>query len=238
MGDAVGVSRLALYRHHRPPRGALAEAVDPPPPDPSLPGNRERYHDVRVNERRAWSHVEIIDEWRTYTPAQLASLEAGQDHPRAEEPVDVPGLGTFHRHLLANMMAFNVLCHLRYDLLGSDGPLRFALPPPSDETVLPAIEFMLAGLPKMQGPELTATVTEPLVLELTGPGATIVTVAPATASTPHLSIIAGEHGNTRIRSSAEDFIAWATTRTHWRSHCDIDGNPAAATPFLSTLNII
>ncbi|MFD9657173.1 maleylpyruvate isomerase N-terminal domain-containing protein [Streptomyces mirabilis] len=48
---------------------ALAsEAVDPPPPDPSLPKNRERYHDLRVDERRGWSHAEVLDEWRRSTP--------------------------------------------------------------------------------------------------------------------------------------------------------------------------
>jgi hypothetical protein len=33
---------------------------------------------------------------------QLELLESGQDPPNADNPVDVPGLGTYPRHLLAN----------------------------------------------------------------------------------------------------------------------------------------
>lgn len=182
---------------------ALAsEAVDPPPPDPSLPKNRERYHDLRVDERRGWSHAEVLDEWRRSTPRQLDLLEAAQEPPRADEPVEVPGLGTYPRHLLANTMAFNVFCHLRNDMLAPDGPLPFTLPEPTDGLVAPAVDFMLAGLPQMQGAELTATVRRPLVLDLTGPGATAVTVLPATGPDRQLTVAPGADATTRVHSTA------------------------------------
>ena len=221
--------------------GALAhEAVDPPAPDPSWPKNRERYHDMRVDERRGRSHAEVIEEWRRFTPRQLEILEAGQQVPQADEPVLVPGLGTYPRHLLANTMAFNVLCHLRYDLLEPGGPLPFALPPPDDELVAPAVEFMLAGIPQMQGAELTATVSRPLVLEFTGPGATTATVVPADGPDGLLTVEPGaaDGAAARIRSTATDFIAWGTTRTAWRDHCRITGEAATAEPFLDCLNIV
>jgi len=120
-------------------------------PDPSLPKVRERYHDLRVDQRRGWSHAEAVDEWRSYTPRQLELLESGQDPPHADDPVDVPGLGTYPRHLLANTMAFNVFCHLRNDLLAPDGPLPYTQPEPTRDQVAPAVEFMLAGIPQMQG---------------------------------------------------------------------------------------
>ncbi|MEU8687580.1 maleylpyruvate isomerase family mycothiol-dependent enzyme [Streptomyces sp. NPDC048665] len=219
---------------------ALAsEAVDPPPPDPSLPKNRERYHDLRVDQRRGWSHAEVLDEWRRSTPRQLDLLEAAQEPPSADEPVEVAGLGTYPRHLLANTMAFNVFCHLYNDMLAPDGPLPFRLPEPTDDLVAPAVDFMLAGLPQMQGPELTATVGRPLVLELTGPGATTVTIHPATAPDGQLTVAPGtDDATTRIHSTALDFIAWATTRKPWRDHCSITGDATAATPFLDFLNII
>ncbi|MGY5058485.1 maleylpyruvate isomerase family mycothiol-dependent enzyme [Streptomyces sp. 900105755] len=219
---------------------ALAsEAVDPPPPDPALPKNRERYHDLRVDERRGWSHSEVIDEWRRSTPRQLDLLAAAQEPPGADEPVEVAGLGTYPRHLLANTMAFNVFCHLRNDLLAPDGPLPFTLPEPTDDQVAPAIDFMLAGLPQMQGPELTATVRQPLVLDLTGPGATTVTILPATRPDGQLTVTPDADSTaTRIHSAALDFIAWATTRKPWRDHCRITGDASAATPFLDHLNII
>lgn len=218
---------------------ALAhEAVDPPVPDPSLPTNRERYHDLRVDERRGWSHDLVIDEWRTYTPKQLQLLTSAQLPPQAEEPVDVPGLGTYPRHLLANTMAFNVFCHLRYDMLAPDGPLPFTVADATDDLVSPAVEFMLAGLPQMQGTELEATVREPLVLDLSGPGATTVTVFPADRPAMGLRVEPGGHANTRIHSSALAFVAWATTRKSWTDYCEITGDRSAATPFLNCLNII
>jgi uncharacterized protein (TIGR03083 family) len=219
--------------------GALAhEAVDPPAPDSSLPTNRERYHDLRVDQRRSWSHDQVIDEWRSYTPRQLDLLESVQERPRADEPVDVPGLGTYPRHLLANTMAFNVFCHTRYDVLGPEGPLPFVLPDPADEQVRPAIEFMLAGLPQMQGFELNATVNTPLVLDLTGPGAMTITIVPAGQPNARLKVVPGAHGEIRIRSTALEFIAWATTRKPWREYCAISCDASAAIPLLDRLNII
>jgi uncharacterized protein (TIGR03083 family) len=219
--------------------GALAtEAVNPPKPDPSWPKNRERYHDMRVDERRGWSHAEVVEEWRRSTPQQLALLEEGQEEAVANDPINVTGLGTYPRHLLANTMAFNVFCHLRNDMLAPDGPLQFILPAPTDDEVSSAVEFMLAGLPQMQGSELTASVDQPLVLELTGPGATTVTVLPATEDGGRLTVQPGAHGTTRIRSTALDFISWATTRKPWRHYCEVTGDAHSAARFLDQLNIV
>ena len=219
--------------------GALAtEAVDPPKPDPSWPNNRERYHDLRVDERRGWSHAQVVDEWRRSTPLQLELLEKGQDEAIADDPIDVPGLGVYPRHLLANTMAFNVFCHLRNDMLAPDGPLAITVPAATDGEVGPAVEFMLAGVPQMQGPELTATVGEPLVLELTGPGATTVTVLPPMKNSDRLAVESGASGTTRIRSTALDFINWGTTRKPWREHCEVSGNSRSAARFLDRLNIV
>lgn len=218
---------------------ALAtEAVDPPEPDPSWPKNRERYHDLRVDERRGLSHAEVIDEWRRSTPRQLALLAAGQDQAVADDPITVTGLGVYPRHLLANTMAFNVFCHLRNDMPAPGGPLRIKLPEPTDAEVGPAVEFMLAGLPQMQGPELAATVDQPLVLELTGAGATAVTVFPAAEPGGRLTVEPGSHGATRIRSTALDFINWAITRKPWRDYVEVTGDTNAAAGFLDRLNIV
>jgi uncharacterized protein (TIGR03083 family) len=218
---------------------ALAhEAVEPPPPDPTVPTNRERYHDLRVDQRRGLTHAQVIAEWHHYGPLQLDLLESGQAPQQANAPVEVPGLGTYPRHLLANTMAFNVFCHLRYDMLAPDGPLRLTLPPATDDMVSPAIEFMLAGIPQMQGLELSATVAVPLVLELTGPGATTVTVHPGNPPDARLTVTPGSDGTTVIRSTAMDFIAWATQRKSWADYCQVDGDRATATPFLDCLNII
>jgi hypothetical protein len=127
---------------------------------------------------------------------------------------------------------------LRFDMLAPNGPLPFSVPEPTDDLVAPATEFLLAGLPQMQGPELDATVRAPRVLDLTAPGSTTVTVRPAHRPTGRLSVVPGSHGETRIRSTAVDFIAWGTTRNPWRDFCEITGDASAATPFLDCLNII
>lgn len=218
---------------------ALAtEALDPPAPDPSWPKNRERYHDLRVDERRGWSHAQVVDEWRRSAPRQLELLEKGQQEAIADDPIEVTGLGTYPRHLLANTMAFNVFCHLRNDMLAPDGPLALTVPEPTDGEVGPAVEFMLAGVPQMQGPELAAAVDEPLVLELTGPGATTVTVLPPAKGGGLLAVDPGASGTTRIRSTALDFIKWGTIRKPWRDYCEITGNARSATRFLDRLNIV
>jgi uncharacterized protein (TIGR03083 family) len=218
---------------------ALAhEAVEPPPLEAGLPTIRERYHDLRVNQRRGLSHAEVIHEWRTYTPRQLDLLQTAQDDRKSAERVTVPGLGVYPRHLLANTMAFNVFCHLRYDMVAPDGPLPVTLPPPTDQQVSPAIDFMLAGLPQMQGPELDATVSVPLVLDLTGPGETIVTVHPPQGPGGRLTVTRGVEGSTWIRCTALSFIAWGTKRKPWREFCSVTGDEASAASFLDCLNII
>ncbi|MBR7839525.1 hypothetical protein KDL01_40090, partial [Actinospica durhamensis] len=209
-----------------------------PPPDPAWPENRERYHDMRVDQRRGWSHNQVIEEWARSAPQQLSLLEAGQYDAVAQDPVNVTGLGVYPRHLLANTMAFNVFCHLRNDMLAPDGPLPFSLPEATDADVAPAVEFMIAGIPQMQGPELAATVTEPLVLELTGPGATTVTVRPASGDDGILTLEAGAHGETKISSTALDFVNWGTIRKPWRNYCEVTGDTSSAERFLDRLNIV
>ncbi|WP_329359382.1 hypothetical protein [Streptomyces sp. NBC_01483] len=105
-------------------------------------------------------------------------------------------------------------------MLAPDGPLPFTLPEPTDGLVAPTVDFMLAGLPQMQGPELTATVRRPLVLDLTGrhhhhP--------PPRDRAGRAADRGTRCGRPRVHSAALDFIAWATTRTPWRDHCRITG---------------
>ena len=76
------------------------------------------------------------------------------------------------------------------------------------------------------------------MVELTGPGATTVTILPADRPDAPLSIAPGANGSTVIRSTALDFITWGTTRRGWRNYCVVTGDESAATPFLDRLNII
>ncbi|MFI1294381.1 maleylpyruvate isomerase family mycothiol-dependent enzyme [Streptomyces sp. NPDC020792] len=221
--------------------GAVATSiVAPTPPDPDappMPAERERQHDVLVDRRRSWSVEEVVGEWRTNTPKLLAALAGLQQGEAAAKEVTLPGLGTYPQHMLANALAFDTFCHLRNDLLRPAGPLELDLPEPDDDRVRPAVEWMLAGLPQMQGPELTTTVVAPITLELDGPGATTVTVLPAEAG-GLLGVVPGDGGDVRVRSSATAFVRWGTTRDGWREHATVVGRAELATPFLDTLNII
>jgi uncharacterized protein (TIGR03083 family) len=221
--------------------GAVATSVvAPTPPDPDappMPAERERQHDVLVDQRRSWSVDEVVGEWRANTPKLLVALTGLQQGEAAVKEVTLPGLGTYPQHMLANALAFDTFCHLRNDLLRPAGPLGFDLPEPDDDRVRPAVEWMLAGLPQMHGPELTATVVAPITLELDGPGATTVTVLPADAG-GLLGVVPGDGGAVRVHSSAVAFVRWGTTRDSWRAHATVEGRSELVTPFLDTLNII
>lgn len=221
--------------------GAVATStVAPTPPgpgDPPMPAERERQHDVLVDRRRSWPLEWILNEWRTNIPKLLDTLFGLQRGDAAGKEITLPGLGTYPQHMLANAFAFDSFCHLRNDLVQPGGPLEFPLPEPTNEQVRPAIEWMVAGLPQMQGTELTATVTEPITIELNGPGATAFTVHPA-APDGLLTVTPDTADDVRVTSSAAAFIRWATTRDHWADHCTVHGRAEAAHPFLDKLNII
>ncbi|WP_028933423.1 maleylpyruvate isomerase family mycothiol-dependent enzyme [Pseudonocardia spinosispora] len=222
--------------------GAVASSIvaptPPDPDDPPLPAERERQHDVLVDRRRAWPLERVLDEWRTNTP-KLLDVLAGMQHGEARDTtITLPGLGTYPQHMLANALAFDTYCHLRNDLVQPGGPLRFPLPDPTDELVRPAVEWMIAGLPQMQGTELAATVTEPIVVELDGPGETVFTVHPAAGPGDLLRVTPDAAGDVRVTSSAIAFIRWGTSRDPWSDHCTVHGDITAARPFLDKLDII
>lgn len=223
------------------------EAIDPTPlspDDPPLPENRERQHDIRVDQRRGWTTEQVLDEYRTYT-AEFAELIASrQEEPAASRTWHVPGLGTYPMHALANAIVFDAYCHLRIDILKPAGPIDRTLLEPTHELVYPAIQWMMWGLPQMQGPDLAETVTAPITIELTGPGASTWTITRADAESP-LVVDEAAGGVVTVVSLAHDFIGWGTKRSDWREHCTLRGNSSAegssacsAEPFLDALNII
>jgi len=78
------------------------EAVCPPKPDPRWPKIRERYHDLRVDQRRGWSHAEVINEGSATHLNSSSCWRLARSHLSPCKPVAVPGLGIYPRHLLAN----------------------------------------------------------------------------------------------------------------------------------------
>ena len=140
-------------------------------------------------------------------------------------------------HELADAYAFDVYCHLHVDVLAPRGPIVRQVPPPDDLRVRPAVGWMLAGLPQMQG-DAFAFVDRAIGLELTGVGGGRWSLAPGEAG--RLVITPGTAADEAalVSSDARAFVVWGTKRADWREHATIDGDTALAERFLDTLNII
>jgi hypothetical protein len=160
-----------------------------------------------------------------------------QEEPIASREIEIPGLGRYPMHAIANGIAFDLYCHLANDVLAPLGPLLRSAPTISDATMRPVIEWMMWGLPQMQGPELDASLVAPLTLDLTGPGGGCWTVRRPDLD-GSLDVSEGDGGDVVVRSSTVEFVAWATGRTPWFRACTVDGPLAEAAGFLSTLDIV
>lgn len=201
------------------------------------PTNRERQHDMHVELRHDWSPAQVLEEFETYGAKRLERLRELQEEPAASSEIALGELGTYPKHTLANAYAFDYFCHLYHDICGPLGSVERVLPDVSHEEIYPVVQWMIWGLPQMQGPELDASLFAPLTLELTGPGASTWTISRPDPS-GGLVVEESSGGDVVVTSSATDFVSWGTARTPWYGACTVEGDPMAATAFLSTLNIV
>jgi len=221
------------------------QAIDPiPEPSgaPPLPVNRERQHDVRVDRRRGNSVAEVLDEFCTYVPLFEAKLIEQQEEPLASTLVTLGQLGTYPTHALANAQVFDYFCHLRHDLLRPYGPIDPAradrvLREVSNAALYAAVQWMMWGLPQMQGSDLDDTVIEPVTFEFTGAGTSTWTVSKRDGD-GGLAVTEGDSGAVRVVSDASAFVAWGTTRQPWAQHCKIEGDATLAVPLLNAMDIV
>lgn len=217
----------------------MKETVDPTPPPEGAPDMKaEAAMEALIEPRRDWTPDQLLEEYRQYSEGWLGAMAAMQEEPTASTEAPLADLGTHPLHLVANAFAFDHYCHLWIDLLAPQGPLEVEVEPPTDDIVRPGIDWMLAGMPQMQPAELAAVVTDPLALELTGPGGGSWVIGPAADD----GIITVTEGTgdvaATITSSAHDFVSWGTKRSDWRPACQLTGNAEAAKAFLDTVNII
>ena len=214
-------------------------AADPAPPSaepaPSLPA--ERLMDMLVEPRLQWSSAQVLEELRVYAPRLVGVLSAVQEEPLASTPMTMADLGTYPMHQLADAYAFDLYCHLRIDVLAPRGPIAREVPAADQARLAPAVGWMLAGLPQMQG-DAFPFVDRPLTLRLTGPGGGSWTIRGS--GDGHVDIEAGEDPDsaTTIASSAHDFVLWGTKRADWRDLVTVSGDRELAERFLDTLNIV
>ena len=220
--------------------GASARnAIDPLPPleGSPQPAVRERVHDLNVIRRRAWPLEEVLEEFRTYGPQAAAMAAAVQEEPQAHTPVSMPGLGQYPMHALANAALFDTYCHLRHDLLAPRGPLAVAVPDPDHESLYAVIQWMMWGLPQMQGPELVESLVAPVEIRLTGPGQSTWSVE-RNAEGTELTVTEDGRAPNTVTSTAHDFVAWATRRQPWMRYTTVEGDELAVRSFLGVLSII
>ena len=210
----------------------------PPPAEPLPPMSAERLMDLLVQPRLEWTPEQVLTELRTYAPRLVETLAAMQKPPLATSPLTVADLGTYEMHQLADAYAFDLYCHLRVDVLAPRGPIERPLPPADDLRIRPAVGWMLAGLPQMQG-DAFAFVDQSIGLRLEGPGGGdwLITPAENDRLAVEASAVASEAAAV-IRSSADAFVVWGTKRADWRDYAELEGDLQLASRFLDTLNIV
>jgi uncharacterized protein (TIGR03083 family) len=222
----------------------MKETADPSPPpeEPPPPMGAEEAMDALVAPRLGWTPAQLRSEYDSHFEGWLGTVASLQEEPTASAEAPLADLGTYPMHMVANAFAFDHYCHLYMDLLAPGGPLEVELGDVTDDMVRPGVDWMIAGVPQMQPIEIAQAVTAPLVLKLTGAGGGRWLISPAVdgglVTLAEIDTDAEVTAAATISSSAHDFVSWGTKRSDWRQACALEGDDAAATSFLDTLNII
>ncbi|MYR08622.1 hypothetical protein GTV32_20955 [Gordonia sp. SID5947] len=205
------------------------------PDNPS--GKAERLNDAAVRERADWSVQQATDYYRAQSEAGLAALAALQHEDLRDVPLDMQDLGIYRMSQLSDAVAFDHLTHLTSDLLEPYGPVS-SVPISVAAAIDPAIDWMMSGLPQMNGAALHPTLVAPIGLRLTG--ATDRTFVIARGADPS-SVTVSETDDLPddvATSSATDFLRWGTTRTSWRSAVVTEGDRARISAVLDAVDIV
>lgn len=213
--------------------------IDPLPlPDGAvLPENRERQHDMNVALRYDWTTDEVLDEFADFAAQRLERIPAFQEEPLASNEIEIPGLGSYPMHAVANALSFDYYLHLYHDICGPTGPVVRDLTEVTHDEMYPVVQWMMWGLPQMQGPELDDALFAPITLELTGPGASTWTIRrPDPAG--GLVVEEATGADVVVTSAATDFASWGTGRSSWHAASTVDGDAVVATAFFATLDIV
>ena len=214
--------------------GVVDPSFMPTGDDPDIEKNMEG----AVDERRAWTVAQVLDEWETYSAQAAEQFAAFQTPGLAEAALPMGTLGTHSFGILPDIFTFDLLCHLRNDMLAPNGPIMRELPAADATRLQPTMHWMLAGLPWMCSAGL-AVVDRPLVLRLAGPGGGEYTLAPG-GEDGRITITPGADANPAavVDSTTEAFVVWGTTRRPWRDYCTITGDAAYAAAVLDAINVI
>jgi uncharacterized protein (TIGR03083 family) len=202
--------------------------------DTSTAEGAEASAEMVVQARKDWTPEQVIAAYTEWAPQGVAALAALQEPPMADTVVPLADLGSHPMHILGDAIAFDHYCHLRHDI---GAVIERAAALPHDTNVLrPAVDWMLAGLPQMCADALAAGPQQAVNIVFEGPAACSYLLAPGDGSwtvTP-----AADSDAPAVRTTAHDFISWATQRSDWRetSTGDVDHGDAAAV--LDVINVI
>jgi hypothetical protein len=146
-------------------------------------------------------------------------------------------LGTYRLGQLSDAVAFDHLVHLTCDLFAPFGPLSAASVSLST-AIDPAIDWMIAGLPQMNGAAVAPVLRRPVGLRLTGATERSFVLSRETGTSAVLVTETPELPADFAVTSATDFLRWATTRSAWRPAVTISGDRALVAAVLDAIDIV
>ena len=184
----------------------------------------EELNEVQVAGKRGLDGAETMAFVRSELATALETFAPLQEEPLASTTAQLADLGTYPLHAIADMFTFDIATHLRYDIVKPRGPIEASQRRLDERQPGPAVSWLLAGIPRMQQ-KRPGEFAGPLGLNLTGAGGTraaissdgaAIRVKPGTESTPEPRAI--------ITSSADDFLAWSTTRLPWQQLVSVESD--------------
>jgi uncharacterized protein (TIGR03083 family) len=220
--------------------GSVLHGVADPSLMPNMDAGTELAMEGPVDERRAWTIEQVLEEYETYSQVVADTTATLQEPPMADTLLPLGDLGTHPMSMMSNTFLFDNYCHLRNDILKPNGPIDRPEPPRDETRLRPTVEWMVAGMPWMSADALRDLVDRPIRLVLTGPGGGSWTITPADESTEgrvRVSEDASGDAAATITSSAHDFVLWGTRRRPWHDYTAISGDEAYAATFLDALSI-
>lgn len=196
----------------------------------------ESFNDEQVEKRRTWPVEKVVGEFIRTSAMAAHMLRVTTRRPLASVRVPIAELGSYPMGLTPSLLIFDWHLHLRHDIAPAIGK---SAPATDSERMAAVLEWMFAGMEQMNRNSMN-WVKEPLSIELTGLAGGCWRIDPASGAglrvTPHVDTSSAA---ARIQGSSEQFPAWATTRTPWRTaDLTISGDTQYATRFLDTLNIV
>lgn len=189
--------------------------------------------EVPVSARRDWSVAQVVAEYDEWSDRGIEALAAMQADGVGDQVIPLGNLGSHPMHILANAIAFDHYCHLRFDV---GAAIERAAALPNDEAVLaPTLEWMLAGIPQMCTEALAAS-QQGVNLEFADLGVTHV-LSPGEGGASW-TVEEGRRAELPTAvSTAHAFVSWGTKRADWREF-GVELSDPSAEATLDAINVI